>query len=412
MSDEYEYKYFKKLGNGELSVSPFFGKIDEIDGKTKDNRVRQVRMKLGDCPGIEIDKKVENEEGLEIHLKTTEKGEQEVKAYFFEDSKQVQTLTIQRWMTKTGNPHKVNHVILYGEQLKLLSQFLRAYEGIPSIGSGKMLIPLSIALKNAKENQKIDSQSVIEFLKKNPDLIKTIVENEIDERDVISLGYRKKQLEIFRNLYSDDQYFKQRKNKLGTNKKDEDVWQDFFEKNTWIFGYGLNYFLNIPLEGKKLEQTVKGFDFNSTGKRVDALLKTQGIISSLSFGEIKTHKTPLLHQTNEPYRKECWSISKELSGGIAQIQKTVQLSISNIKSKTEIKDQCGNMTGEKLFLYQPKSFLIIGSLSQFEGEYGINEDKFSSFELFRRQLNNPEIITFDELYERAKHIIESSSQRS
>ena len=80
--------------------------------------------------------------------------------------------------------------------------------------------------------------------------------------------------------------------------------------------------------------------------------------------------------------------------------------------KTEVKDKQGNLTGEQLFLYQPKSFLIIGSLSQFEGEYGINEDKFSSFELFRKQINNTEIITFDELYERSKHIVESSSQKT
>lgn len=412
MTEDYEYKYFSKIDEGYLSVSPFFGKIEEINGKKIDNRVRQVSMKFGDSADLSIDKKIETKDGLEIHLKTTEKGEQEVKAYFYEDLKQVKTLTVQRWMTKTGNPHKVNSMVLYGEQLGLLLKFVKAYEGIPSLRSGKMELPLEVALEKAKEKQQINNQIVIEYLKNNPSLIKTIVENEIDESDVISLGYRKKQLNLFKELLYNDQFFIQNKNRLGSNKKDEDVWQDFFEKNTWIFGYGLNYYLNMPLEGKKLEQTVKGYDFNSTGKRVDALLKTQGIISSLSFGEIKTHKTPLLHKTKEAYRKECWRASKELSGGIAQVQKTVQISISNIKSKTEVKNRRGDLTGEQLFLYQPKSFLIIGSLSQFEGECGINEDKFSSFELFRKQINNTEIITFDELYERAKHIVEFSSQET
>ena len=412
MTDDSEYKYFHKIDEGYLSVSPFFGKIEEIDGKKIDQRTRRVSMKLGDSAGLAIDKKVETKDGLEIHLRTTEKGEQEVKAYFHEDSKQVQTLTIQRWMTKTGNPLKANYIVLYGEQLSLLLKFVKAYEGIPSIGSGKMEVPLKVALEKAQEKQQINNEMVIEYLKKNPSLIKSIVENEIDESDVISLGYRKKQLNLFKELLYNDEFFNSEKNRLGNNKKNEDVWQDFFEKNTWIFGYGLNYYLNMPLEGNKLEQIVKGYDFHSTGKRVDALLKTQGIISSLSFGEIKTHKTPLLHKTKEAYRTECWRASEELSGGIAQVQKTVQISISNIKSKTEVKDRQGNLTGEQLFLYQPKSFLIIGSLSQFEGEYGINEDKFSSFELFRKQINNTEIITFDELYERAKHIVESSSQKT
>jgi hypothetical protein len=29
--------------------------------------------------------------------------------------------------------------------------------------------------------------------------------------------------------------------------------------------------------------------------------------------------------------------------------------------------------------------------------------------MFRRNINNPEIITFDELFERAKHIVESTT---
>ena len=36
--------------------------------------------------------------------------------------------------------------------------------------------------------------------------------------------------------------------------------------------------------------------------------------------------------------------------------------------------------------------------------YGINTEKLRSFELFRKNIYSPEIITFDELYERAKFI--------
>jgi hypothetical protein len=134
-------------------------------------------------------------------------------------------------------------------------------------------------------------------------------------------------------------------------------------------------------------------------------MKTKGMINSLCFGEIKTNKTDLLKKITLPYRRECWSVSDELIGGVAQIQKTIQKSIENIRTKTEIKDKNGDLTGEQLYLYQPKSFLIIGTLSQFVVEDKVNEEKFSSFELFRRNLVNPEIITFDELYERAKHIV-------
>jgi hypothetical protein len=187
----------------------------------------------------------------------------------------------------------------------------------------------------------------------------------------------------------------------------EDVWQHFFERNTWIFGYGLNYVFNSALDDAKLEQAVKGYDITGAGKRVDAPLKTHGLISALSFGEIKTHKAPLLKQVASPYRKECWQISDELAGGIAQIQRSVQVSLGSIRSRLDVKDPDGTPTGESVFLYQPRSFLVIGSLAEFQTANGINEEKYSSFELFRRHTAAPEIITFDEPYERARFIVEA-----
>ena len=74
----------------------------------------------------------------------------------------------------------------------------------------------------------------------------------------------------------------------------------FFEKNPWIFGYGLGYIFLLGLDDKKLEQVVQGHSVASHGKRVDALMKTKGVISNLCFIEIKTHVTELLN--TKPYR--------------------------------------------------------------------------------------------------------------
>jgi hypothetical protein len=139
-------------------------------------------------------------------------------------------------------------------------------------------------------------------------------------------------------------------------------------------------------------------------------MKTRGFISSLCFVEIKTHATSLL--AKEPYRAECWRISDELSGSVSQVQKTVQKALKTIQTKTELTNKSGEPTGETVFLYQPKAFVVIGSLGEFATENKINEQKFSSFELFRRNLSNPEIITFDELYERAKFIVQQSENES
>jgi hypothetical protein len=115
----------------------------------------------------------------------------------------------------------------------------------------------------------------------------------------------------------------------------------------------------------------------------------------------------LLKRTKAPYRSESWQISDELAGAVAQVQRSVQASLTAIRSRIDIKDATGAPTGEQLFLYQPRSVIVIGSLQEFQTDHGINEDKYSSFELFRRYLVAPEVITFDELFERAKFIVEA-----
>jgi hypothetical protein len=165
---------------------------------------------------------------------------------------------------------------------------------------------------------------------------------------------------------------------------------------------GLNYIFNAPLNGKKLETTVVGTSVLGSGKRADALLRTTGIIQSLSFGEIKTHRTNVLKRVSAPYRADSWAISDEFAGGIAQVQRTVQKSLMNISEQLIINDDEGYRQQDPIYLYKPKAFLVIGSLEEFKNEKGfINESKFSSFELFRRSISDIEIITFDELYSRA-----------
>jgi len=110
----------------------------------------------------------------------------------------------------------------------------------------------------------------------------------------------------------------------------------------------------------------------------------------------------------KPYRAESWRVSEELAGSVAQSQKTVQKAIKDIRTKIEIESDFGEPTGETAFLYQPKAYVVIGCLDEFRTDKDVNEQKYSSFELFRRNIVNPEIITFDELYERAKFIVQYS----
>jgi len=345
-------------------------------------------------------------EGKQIALRITPGGRQEIKAKFYEDTRGITTLTIQKFSSDTGKPHNT-YFTFQGNEIITLFNFIR------NIG----LLPIT-----NKSSEKFDDsflaeiiltkEQAIKLISKNPDLINEIIKSNITTDEIQNLAYRKEQLEKFRNLLEDENYFTETKNSYKKQIGDEHVWQDFFENNTWIFGYGLNYVFNSPLEDKKLEQVVTGFDFNNSGKRIDALMKTRGLINSFCFGEIKTHKKNLLKQVIDPFRGECWAISDELAGAIAQTQKSVQKSIKELSTKVEIKDKTGNLTGEQIFIYQPKSFVVIGHLKEFITDNGVNEDKFSSFELFRQNQTNPEILTFDELYERAKFIVKNDENKT
>lgn len=395
-----DYKYFKNKRADKIYLSGLM----KVRGFVKDD-IGEIREHIRPLRYISkvFDAKERHhfvKEGEELVIRITDGERQEVLAKVYEDTREINALTFQRYNIESGNPHKAYFTFI-GDEIDLLRRFLNNLEIMP---------------KNTDQNTRVDDQflndiilskeQIVFLLNKKPELISEILENEITETEIINLGYRKKQISVFEGLLNDVKFFNEYKNELGPSKKDENVWQHFFERNTWIFGYGLEYIFNSTLDDKKLEQVTSGSSAWESGKRVDALLKSRGIINSLCFGEIKTHKTPLLKQVKEPYRKDCWAISDELNGGIVQIQKTVQKSIESIKTKTQIKDSAGDITGEELYLYHPKSFLIIGTHHEFSGEHGINESKYSSFELFRKNLFNPEVITFDELFERAKYIVE------
>ena len=341
----------------------------------------------------------------ELVLHVTPKERQEVRAVFYDDSsREVKCLTIQRFTKQTNKPHKKTQFTFSGESLDKIYKLLKVIKYLRLEHDGKDRLDDDLL-----DELLISTDQKRDFLMRNVDLIEDIVEKNLTKSDVMALAYRKEQLEIFKNLLYDESYFSTIKIEWGIT-SDEAVWQQYFENNPWIFGYGLNYIYLSQLDDNKLEQVVAGYNFTQGGKRIDALLKTKGVISSLCFVEIKTHKTDLLQNVKNPYRGESWRISDELSGAIAQTQKTVQKSVNEIKTKTEFTSEYGEPTGEIAFLYQPKSYVVIGNLSEFMLDNGINEQKFSSFELYRRNIISPEIITFDELFERAKYIVESYEQ--
>ncbi len=230
---------------------------------------------------------------------------------------------------------------------------------------------------------------------------------EISESDATMLLNRKAKLEYFKKLLDDPVFFEQEKKALGEGKRNEDVWQNFFETNPWIFGYGLQLVSCEGLDDKKLEQTVVGNDIvDGAGKRIDALLKTKGTISKLLFCEIKTHLPNQLLKS-AAYRPSVFVPSEDLQGAVAQVQKTMHKFVLKLQENyIKPTHPNGDPTGEELLVVKPRGIVVIGKLEDFNTTGGINYEMLSSFEIYRQQVNGIDIITYDELYERVKFIVE------
>lgn len=242
---------------------------------------------------------------------------------------------------------------------------------------------------------------ILSELARKKGLIKGDIGNIIEKRET---------LDLFKNLLENETFFEQKK-KEWNKIKNEDVWQFFFETNKWIFGYGLEYVFNSPISKEKFEQTLKGNNFLESGKRPDGILKTLGLTQFLNIVEIKTHKKDLMNE--KMYRSsEVWQVSSELIGAISQCQQYVRTSIRNLDEFFKLKDDKGNRTNEEIFCFNPKCFLIVGNMRKDfldNDDKVLNPDKLSCFEYFRKNILIPEIITFDQLYFRAKNIIEHNS---
>lgn len=335
----------------------------------------------------------------ELVIRRTGKKRFEIKATVNEDDRQIVVLTLQQWSVERGYPLERTHFSFVGAEVQRLLEFVERVRTVHLDKPSRMAPDIGTLTKITMTQAQATA-----FLGNNPSLVIDAATNNITQQDIVALAFRKKQLVRFNKLLTDPNAFELEQEGI---RGPEAVWQRFFEQNPWIFGYGLSYVFTSGLEGRTLEQVVSGFDITRHGKRADALLKSHAAVSALCFVEIKHHGTELLRSS--AYRPGTWAASAELGGGVSQCHETVRAAAQSIGERLKVTDELGNPTGEEHFNFEPRSILIIGSLAQFQTENGPNAQKFRCFESFRRNLKSPEIVTFDELYERAKFIVDNQT---
>lgn len=170
------------------------------------------------------------------------------------------------------------------------------------------------------------------------------------------------------------------------HRKNEEFWQSFLAERSFLLEQAFYWPCTIVsgkayVGGKSVE--------NRGGHIVDFLLKN-GMTQSAALVEIKT---PAASLTGANYREGIPSISSELAGSVVQV-------LSYKASLAETYLSLGR-SGTDFEVFDPPCVVVIGCVSSLD-----SSDQRRSFELFRRQLVGVSTITFDELFERLRSLLE------
>ncbi|MBK7987289.1 MAG: DUF4263 domain-containing protein [Ignavibacteria bacterium] len=234
------------------------------------------------------------------------------------------------------------------------------------------------------------------------ELVETLInEGIITSKDIVNTAFRKRGLEIFQCMIDEPEYWQQyaRDNSMQTN-SEEKVWQYFFEKNEWIFGYGLDYRFKQVLQ-REVHLSEAELDGSNTVIG-DYLL---GDKFFTTFVELKKPSTKLFASGGN--RSKSWHLSNDLIHSVSQILEQKASGLVRLDKPMYIN---GEPVAQKA--YDSKVILIIGSWSELNNAKTTQEMeiKKKTFELFRRDSRNIEILTFDELFDRACYIAQGKKE--
>jgi hypothetical protein len=321
----------------------------------------------------------------------------EIKEVTLKKFKQFTTQGIPRWEEQRWEP---------GEPMTFTHL---TFEKV--LGFLKLLTDLDLANLNERRialrdhgGEELDGETRAKMrsLLKQPDglaIVDELLRNgSITSHDVVNIGYRKFQLDIFQRLLHEPTFLSNyAKEHCVSEKQSEKIWQHFFEHNEWIFGFGLDYrFLGLlQREAHVAEEDVAGRD----GSIADFLL---GATNFTVLVELKRPDTRLFEEHKN--RAGCWRLSSELIDSVSQmLEQKASWQVKAEINASGLHNENGELIKQRTA--DPKAILIIGSHAQISGTEKQNAIKLRTFELFRRDSRNVEIITYDELYQRAHFIV-------
>jgi hypothetical protein len=385
MSDETDHEFFKLR----KAAKTYISKVFSFNSRNPE-RVRQVRMVLEGSDHLHLG---EIEGALCLRL-TGNARKTQVSALVTQDEKQVKRLTLQTFKSRSGDwieSVEKDEFTFRDDEFNRLLTFLRQIEFVDLSNDQNFQIEDISSQAGPKAIIDASDRNLVERIKNldsaQRDAVLRQLQQSLTDDEVNTLLGRKQGLEEFET-------------QIGGNWS-ETNWQDFFEREQWVFGYGLDYRI---MRQFSREATVGTGGIDNQNKPVTDFLMTFTEYTVLV--EIKRPNTPIFKPTQRG-RAGTWEFTTDFTSAVSQILEQK----AEWSSFAETGEHYDKATGRRLTARtrNARCILVIGSRAEFDGAATEREAnlKRDTFELFRRECRSIDIITFDELLERAQFIARS-----
>ena len=286
-----------------------------------------------------------------------------------------------------------------GDALKLTlnsSETKALYDGLSKLyhaAGGMEGIPYGTSTYVAVDRT---AKTLLELLKEDPSTVRMIADEDMlslvrellrlltqgaskdDLREVL-VGLEDNSLQSLSSSFSAERLKRVREEfAANINNGKEHYWQAFFEKNAWV----ISQVLCVPCALYESQAYAGGKSLGNKGGNLPDFLYQNRLTKNVAIVEIKTPLTSLLGET---YRSNSYSMSKELSGAVAQVQSYKQALLN------EFNNLYMN-SGGGFEVFSPLCVIVLGSTSELS-----DRAKSGSFENFRGCLSGVVVLTYDEL---------------
>lgn len=385
MSDESEHEFFKLRKAAKTYVSKVFS-----FNSNNPERVRQVRMVLEGSDKLHFG---EIEGSLCLRL-TGNSRKTQVSALVTQDEKRIKRLTIQTFKSRSGDwieSVEKDEFTFRGEEFTRLLNFLRQIEFVDMSNDQNFQIEDISSQTGPKAIIDASDRGLVDHIRDlggpRREAVLRALRQSLTDDEVNTLLGRKQGLEEFET-------------QIGGSWS-EAQWQDFFEREQWVFGYGLDYRI---MRQFSREAVVGSGGVDNQNKPVADFLMTFTEYTVLV--EIKRPDTAIFKRAKGG-RAGTWEFTSDFTSAVSQIVEQK----AEWSSFAETGEHYDKVTGHRLTARtrNARCILVIGSSAEFDRSASEREANLrrDTFELFRRECRSIDIVTFDELLERARFIARS-----